>query len=284
MKRKVEKSARTGFCFGVKRAIDILEKVALERGKVEPLGAVVHNRQVMQRLTGLGVKVAETIDDIEGNTVAIGAHGLSPEMETEIRERFTDVINTTCPFVQRAQIAARRLAKAGFYLIVYGEGNHREVKGILGWSGGQGMATLDMEPVQQLDTIPRRIGVLSQTTQIPSSFNQFVKDLIDHTLTKDTELRIIDTICHDIRERQKTAIELATRVDLMFVIGSNTSANSNHLAELCSTVTETYMVETADEILPSMLEGHSHIGVTGGASTAEETISQVIEKLESADV
>jgi 4-hydroxy-3-methylbut-2-enyl diphosphate reductase len=277
----IEKSPRTGFCFGVKRAIDILEKVARERGGVEALGAIVHNQQVLDKLAGLGVRVAKNLDDISGNTVAIGAHGLSPEMEAEIKARYTDVINTTCPFVQRAQIAARRLASAGFFVIVYGDVDHPEVKGILGWAEGKGMATLEPEAVAGLEKLPRRVGILSQTTQIPASFNTFVKTLIDYALTKDAELRIIDTICHDIRERQQSTIELANKVDLMLVIGSHTSANTNHLAELCATTTETLLLETADEITPEKIEGHRHIGVTGGASTAEEAINEVIQKLES---
>ena len=279
MTLQIEKSPRTGFCFGVQRAIDILEKVAKERGGVEALGAIVHNQQVLQKLAGIGVRVAENLDDIRGDTVAIGAHGVSPEMETEIRARYTDVTNTTCPFVQRAQIAARRLARAGFFVIVYGNVNHPEVKGILGWAEGKGMATLSPEAVTRLEKCPRRIGILSQTTQIPSSFNTFVKGLIEYTLTKDSELRVIDTICHDIRERQQSTIELANRVDLMLVIGSHTSANTNHLAELCATATETLLLETADEITTEVIEGHHHIGVTGGASTAEEAINAVLLKL-----
>lgn len=281
MKLKVEKAAKTGFCFGVQRAVDTLEKVAAERGKVEPLGDVVHNRQVMRKLSELGVKVANNLDDIEGDIVAIGAHGVSPEMESAIRNRFSDVINTTCPFVQRAQIAARRLSKAGFFVIVFGDGNHREVKGILGWAEGNGLATLNSEPLEKLKLIPRRIGILSQTTQIPSMFNNFVKNIVDITLRKDSEIRIIDTICHDIRDRQQATINLAKKVDLMLVIGSNTSANSNHLAEMCSHVTETHLVESADEIEQSLVDGHSYVGVTGGASTEEEAIDNVIKKLES---
>ena len=134
MPLKVEKAAATGFCFGVKRAVDTLEKVARERGRVEALGAIVHNQQVLQKLAEIGVKVANSLDNIEGNTVAIGAHGVDPQLEKEIRARYTDVINTTCPFVQRAQIAARRLAKVGFFVIVYGDVNHPEVRGILGWA------------------------------------------------------------------------------------------------------------------------------------------------------
>jgi 4-hydroxy-3-methylbut-2-enyl diphosphate reductase len=281
MNLNVEKAAKTGFCFGVQRAVETLKQAARERDKVEPLGAVVHNRQVMQKLSELGVRVANSLDDIEGSTVAIGAHGLSPEMEAEIRKRFPDVINTTCPFVQRAQIAARRLSKAGYFIVIFGDGNHREVRGILGWAEGNGLATLDSEPLKKLGKIPRRIGILSQTTQIPAMFNNFVKNIIDVTLVKDSEIRIIDTICHDIRDRQQATLDLAKKVDLMLVIGSNTSANSNHLAEMCSRVTETHLIESADEISPLLVGGHSHVGVTGGASTEEEAIDKAIEKLES---
>jgi len=279
MPKKVEKAAATGFCFGVKRAVDTLEKVARERGRVEALGAIVHNQQVLQRLADIGIRVASSLDDIEGDTVAIGAHGVNPELEKEIRARYTDVINTTCPFVQRAQIAARRLAKAGFFVIVYGDVNHPEVRGILGWADGKGLATLDETDISTLEHLPRRLGVLSQTTQIPARFTEFVKKLVDSALTKDVELRIIDTICHDIRERQQAALDLARKVDLMFVIGSHSSANTNRLADLCATATQTYLVETADEIQLSWLEGHNRIGVTGGASTAEQTINEVISKL-----
>ena len=280
MALKVEKATAIGFCFGVKRAIDTLEKVAGEIGRVETLGAVVHNNQVLQRLADIGITVAESIDDIRGNTVAIGAHGVSPQTEHEIRARYTDVINTTCPFVHRAQVAARRLVRAGFFVIIYGDADHREVKGILAWAQNRGVATLDENLITTLKDLPRRLGVLSQTTQIPGCFTEFTKRLIDFALIKDAELRIIDTICHDIRERQRAALELANRVDLVFVIGSHTSANTNHLAELCSTVTQTYLVETAEDIEPSWLRGHQHIGVTGGASTASETIDEVLNKLQ----
>lgn len=280
MALRIEKAAGIGFCFGVKRAINILEKVARERGRVETLGAVVHNQQVLQRLANIGVRVANSVDDIQGDIVAIGTHGVSPQLEDEIRARYTEIINTTCPFVHRAQVAARRLAKSGFLVIIYGDANHPEVKGILGWAGGKGLATLDENFIATVGYLPRRLGILSQTTQTPARFTEFVKKVIDSALAKDTELRLIDTICHDIRVRQQAALDLANRVDLMFVIGSHTSANTNHLAELCATVAKTCLVETAEKIQSSWLQGHHHVGVTGGASTADETISEVLVKLE----
>jgi len=278
--RRIEKAGGIGFCPGVRRAVDILEKVTRERGRIETLGAVVHNPQVLQRLAEIGVKVAKDIDDIQGNIVAISTHGVSPQLEEKIRAHHIDIVNTTCPFVRRAQVMAQRLAKAGFFVVIYGDIDHPEVKGILGWAGGKGIATLDEKSIAMLDPLPRRLGVLSQTTQLPAHFTEFAKGLIDCAFIKDSELRIIDTICHDIRERQEKALELAKRADLMFVIGGHNSANTKHLAELCSTATKTYLIETADEIQPSWLQGQHHIGITSGASTAKQTIDEVVKKLE----
>ncbi len=161
-----------------------------------------------------------------------------------------------------------------------GDADHPEVKGVLGWAKNRGVATLDDRFIAKFDKLPRRLGVLCQTTQIPAHFTQFVKRLIDSTLGKDSELRIIDTICHDIRKRQAAALDLANRVDLMLVIGGHNSANTNCLAQLCSMATKTYLVETAEEIQSSWLQGQRHIGITAGASTAIETINEVLIKLE----
>ena len=277
---KIEKAAGTGFCFGVRRAITALEEAAKERGSIETLGAVVHNRQVLQRLAGLGVNVAGAIDDVKGSTIAIGAHGVGPEVAAEIRKRDLKIIDTTCRFVHRAQSVAQRLSKSGFFVVVYGDVNHPEVKGILAWAGGNGIATLNAQKIAELKPLPGHIGVLAQTTQIPANFNEFIKNLINITLHRDSELHIVDTICHDIRRRQESAQKLANKVDLMFVVGDHTSANTNRLAELCNRLTKTYLIETAAEIQPEWLKGHWHIGITGGASTAEETITEVQTRLE----
>ncbi len=280
MSVKIEKAAGTGFCFGVKRAITILEKTAKEQGSVETIGAVVHNKQVLQRLGILGVTVADSVERVRGNTLAIGAHGVGPEVEAEIHARNINIIDTTCRSVHRAQAIAERLSKAGFFVVVYGDANHPEVKGILAWANGKGIATQNAKVISELNPLPKRIGVLSQTTGIPSSFIDFVKGLLDATFNKDSELHVVDTICHDIRRRQASAQQLAEKVDLMFVVGDHTSANTNRLAELCSKLTKTYLIETADEIKPRWLKGHKHIGITGGASTAEETINEVLSRLE----
>jgi 4-hydroxy-3-methylbut-2-enyl diphosphate reductase len=276
---KIEKTEEIGFCFGVKRAIDMLEKVVAGRGGVETLGAVVHNQQVLHRLAEIGVRVAKSVDDIRGDTVAISSHGVAPEVGEQLKARNIGIIDTTCPFVNRLQNAARRLAQSGFFIVIYGDAGHTEVKGVLGWAEGKGLATLDEKDIFKLSPLPRRLGVLSQTTQIPAHFVEFVKRLIDGAFARDSEMRIIDTICHDIRKRQAQALELAGRVDLMLVIGGKGSANTNRLAELCSAVTETHLIETAAEIDPAWFEGNQTIGVTSGASTAEATIDEVLARL-----
>jgi len=211
--------------------------------------------------------------------VAISSHGASPAVEEKLRARRIEVVNTTCPFVHRVQIAARRLARSGFFVVIYGDADHTEVRGVLGWAGGKGVATLDEKLVARLEPLPRRLGILSQTTQVPAYFTQFVKRLLDSVFTRDSELRVIDTICHDIRERQAAALKLANGVDLMLVVGGHHSANTNRLAELCATVTGTHLVETAEEIKPSWLKGKHHIGVTAGASTDEQTVNEVVAAL-----
>ncbi|MFC1873520.1 4-hydroxy-3-methylbut-2-enyl diphosphate reductase [Chloroflexota bacterium] len=277
---KIEKAAETGFCFGVKRAIGILEKVARERGGMETLGAIVHNQQVLERLARIGVKVVKSPDDIHGDTVVTSAHGLPPQLKEELRHRHINIIDTTCPFVHRTQIAARRLARAGFFTVIYGESDHPEVKSVLGWAQNRGMATLDEKSLAYLN-LPHRIGILAQTTQIPARFTEFSKKLIDTAFTRDSELRVIDTICHDIRERQAAALKLAKKTDLMLVIGGHNSANTARLAELCSLNTTTYIIETTAEIQPPWFQGKRLVGITSGTSTAEQTIEEVTLKLES---
>jgi len=276
---QIKRAEGIGFCLGVRRAVDIVERVAAERGNVETLGAIVHNQPVLRKLAKKGVSVVKDIADVKGKLVITSSHGVSPEVAEDIKKKEIEPIDTTCPFVKRAQITAERFAKDGFFTIVYGDAAHPEVKGILGRTNGKGIATTDVESLLKTESLPRRLGILSQTTQIPDSFAEFIKKLLVSPLFKDAELRVADTICHDIRQRQINSLELAKECDLVLVVGGHTSANSRHLVELCSTVTPTYLVETADEIRPEWLEGKDYIGVTSGASTDESTIDEVVARL-----
>jgi 4-hydroxy-3-methylbut-2-enyl diphosphate reductase len=270
-----------GFCTGVRRAIDILERVAREQGGVETLGAVVHNQQVLHKLADIGASVVNSVDEIKGSRVVIRSHGVGPQVIDQIQSRGIDIIDATCPFVKRAQVAARRLHQSGFYTVVFGDAIHPEVKSILAWASNNGLATQEATVLSSLDNPPRRLGILSQTTHVPASYARFIKDVIDYALVKDSELRIIDTICHDIRRRQEDSVKLARESELVFVVGGHTSANSKHLVELCSEITTTHLIETAHEIRSSWLPEKGIIGITSGASTGEETIDDVVTRLKS---
>lgn len=273
---KIEKASRIGLCFGIKRAIAALEKLVNERGPVETLGPLAHNQQVLDSLAQKGIRTARDPDDIKGQIIVISSHGVSPQVEAGLRGHNLEVFDTTCPFVHRAQLAARRLARDNFKVVVYGEADHAEVKGILGWAEGKGMAVLSEKGLE----LDRRTGILSQTTQIPAGFNDFVKKVVDAALSRDAELRVIDTICHDTRERQAAALELAGRADLMLIIGSRTSANTNRLAELCARSTETRLIQTAAEIEPDWLKGRRLAGIAAGASTPVELVDEIVQKIE----
>ena len=276
---EIRRAAHIGFCMGVRRAVDTVIQVTQQYGGVETLGALVHNQQVLSKLTGYGVRIIEDSAEIQGDTVVISAHGVGPQVTAELELRGLNVIDTTCAFVKRAQLAARRLSKAGFFTVVYGDGMHPEVKGILGWADGKGIATLDVAALRNMPDLSRKLGLLSQTTQIPGAFTAFVKEVLDIALIKDAEVHIIDTLCHDIRRRQADTLEMAKRSDVVFVIGGRNSANTKHLFELCAIEADIHQIEIAADINPDWLYGKKNIGVTAGASTDDATIDEVMARL-----
>jgi 4-hydroxy-3-methylbut-2-enyl diphosphate reductase len=279
---KITRAKSIGFCTGVRHAIDTATDAAAERNGIETLGALVHNKQVVQRLTILNINSINDISDIKGNTVVVSAHGVGPKVSEALKARGLSVIDTTCSYVKRAQKAARQLLDCGFFVVIFGDANHPEVKGILGWADGQGIATLDAKTLNSLPDIPKKLGILSQTTQIPSDFVLFAKHLIDMTMVKDAEIRLIDTICHETRRRQSETLKLAEGSDLMLVIGGRNSANTRRLFELCSSVTDTRWIETADELDTGWLKDKECVGVTAGTSTDDQTIDEIVDRLENA--
>jgi 4-hydroxy-3-methylbut-2-enyl diphosphate reductase len=274
---EIERARELGFCSGVRRAIELVEKAACEQGPLKTLGPIVHNRQVVERLEAMGIEVAESSDDVDSGVVAITAHGVGPRVIGTLQSRGLRIIDATCPLVRRAQQVAQRLSEAGFYVLVFGDKAHPEVQGILAWAGDNASAIIE---VPALGKFPRHIGVLSQTTQSPTHFAHFTAQLVTSALASVSELRIINTICDATRRRQEAALELARKVDLMLVIGGHHSANTRHLAESCASVgVETYHIETAVELDPAWLVNCHHIGVTAGASTPEQIIDEVVLKL-----
>lgn len=324
---EIEKARELGLCFGVKRAIKMLKEAAGQYGKIEILGPVAHNQQLVEELAKVGIKPVAKLEQVQGKILAIPTHGVSPMVLSKIEARHIHIIDTTCPVVGKAQNAAKELAEAGFDVIVFGEAEHPEVKGLLGWAKGKGIAALNGKQIAisslslSLKRSNRyRLGVISQTTQSWPAFVEFTRQLIailpsvSYERSPDSEpfpsrhserseeprdaqgklregegtakqspaeIRIVNTLCQATQRRQEAAVRLAKRSQLMIVIGGHNSANTRRLAEACSPIVETHMVERASEVDSSWLVGKHHIGVTAGASTPDEAIEEVIIKLKS---
>jgi 4-hydroxy-3-methylbut-2-enyl diphosphate reductase len=279
---QVIKAKELGFCMGVRRAVDMMEDAAGEMGPLTSLGSTVHNPQVVNRLRERGVEVIATLDAIDSRPVAITAHGVGPQVLRDLESRGAQIVDTTCPIVTRAQQWAKKLTDEGFGVIVFGDPEHKEVRGILGWANGKvvTMRTADELDAPLPDWMPSRIGVLSQTTETEGHFAAFVQKLLTVHMDDISELRVINTLCNATTSQQAATHDLAKEVDLRVVVGGRESANTRHLAEVSREQgVETYHVEGADEIDASWLSGHDKVGVAAGASTPDSVIDEVVERL-----
>jgi 4-hydroxy-3-methylbut-2-enyl diphosphate reductase len=272
-----------GFCFGVRRAVEMMEESVRQRGPMVSLGSVVHNPQIVEKLRGEGLDVIKDPREADGRAVAITAHGVSREVIQGLESDGIEVIDGTCPIVTRSQQWAHRLSEEGFAVVVFGDPDHKEVRGVLGWAHGHVQVWSSEDDVTRLpEGFPSRVGVLSQTTETEARFASFVKKLFEHNLDRISELRVLNTLCHATTAQQAATIHLAREVTLMIVVGGRESANTRHLAVVAQECgVETYHVETAEEIDGAWLKGHEKVGVTAGASTPDFIIDEVVAKLES---
>jgi 4-hydroxy-3-methylbut-2-enyl diphosphate reductase len=269
-----------GFCFGVRRAVNLMEKAA-EQGPINSLGSIVHNPQVVDRLQTQGVTSVKSFDDATEPRIAITAHGVGPAIYQQAADRGLEVVDTTCSIVHRAQAAAKRLADEGFAVIIYGDPDHKEVRGILAWAGEYAVATTDWDEVTPLLKLRRRVGLLAQTTKHTEHFQDFCKRVIDYCLHRAIEIRVVNTLCHVTTKQQQAVIDLAPTVDAMIVVGGRVSANTRQLKELSESLgTRAYHIETPDEVQPEWLAGCDRVGVTAGASTPDWIIDAVVERME----
>jgi len=275
----IEKARELGFCFGVRRAIKIIKDAVKEHGRILSIGPVVHNRVVVSKLADLGVEVVDNYDLPVGTVVAIPSHGAPPWLLIELESRGLRVMDVTCPTVRRAQNAAKKLADSGFTVVIYGDADHPEVRGLLGWAGATAVATIDAGKAAE-KVSGNRLGIIAQTTQSMAGFAEFVGSLLRAAGSRVREVRIINTLCQKTQQRQDAAMELARRSDLMIVVGGKNSANTRRLAQVCSSLVETHLIEKPEELDETWLAGKRHIGVTAGASTPEETVDDVVLKLQ----
>jgi len=268
-----------GFCWGVRRAIDIMEKAADEKGEIISLGPIVHNPQVVRELEERGVRTAGDLSDGDSLPVAITAHGVGPDVLEDARSRGNEVIDTTCPIVTRSQRWAKKMAEAGFTVVIFGDPNHREVRGVLAWAGANAIAIQDGDPLPA--DLPSRLAVISQTTQSPERFAEFLSRLMQEHIGKISELRVINTLCDVTSSQQAAARELAQEVDLVLVVGGRSSANTRHLLDVCKEEgSVAYHVEGPDDLMAEWLKGCERVGVTAGASTPDSAVEAVVRQIQ----
>lgn len=270
-----------GFCFGVKRALDITKKIASQAAEdtdgtpIHTLGPLIHNPQVVKELASQGVRVIERPEEVDSGVVIVRSHGVSPKVMEELQGRGLEIVDATCPFVQRAMRWAKQLKDEGYQVVIVGDKSHPEVQALLGCTDEE--AHIVSSP-QDIDELPaaKRIGVIAQTTQSTSNYRACVSALIG----KVEELKAFDTICIATEQRQTSAMELAAQVDVMVVIGGRNSANTKRLAEVCQEQgTRTIHVETPDELKQEWFKGVQKAGVTAGASTPHWLIEGVLTRM-----
>lgn len=260
-----------GFCYGVKRAIKIAREHA--DGKGCTLGPIIHNPQMVERLKKEGVGTVEDLDFMEEGTVIIRSHGVGPQVYEKIKAKGLKVVDATCPRVKRAQMAARELVSEDYEVVIIGEKNHPEVKSIFEWAERNTTILETEDEAKKFAPCPK-LGIVSQTTVSGAHF----KNMVMHLLEKSSDIKILRTICTATDQRQTAAMELASKVDVMLVVGGRNSANTTRLAKLCAEKCKTYHIETAQEISPEWFAKTKKIGITAGASTPDWVIREVYVK------
>lgn len=266
-----------GFCFGVKRAIKIAnDTLEGAPGQVKSFGQLIHNPQVVSSFEKRGLQVVGDLEAVESeDTVIIRSHGVGPEAREDARKRALRVVDTTCPFVTKAQEFAKRLIDENYKVVMIGDKSHPEVIGVVAHTEGKAIVLNSKEEAERLKFIPR-MGVVFQTTHSIGH----VMEVVGALLKRGKEIRVFNTLCGATTSMQRTAVELAPDVDGMIVIGGRHSANTAQLAEVCRKVNpRVWQVEFAVELREEWFAGMHRVGVTAGASTPDDVIAEVVDRL-----
>ncbi len=294
--RRVVVADELGYCWGVRRALDIVQDAAGKTGPIAPIGDVIHNPQVVERLRARGVEGAGSVEEAVGrgfHRVAITAHGMGPHLAEQAAAANVELIDSTCPLVTKVQRLAQKLVRQGYFLVVYGDAYHPEVKSVIGWAGtskaiaAKKVADLPWnarrgEAGEGKVAPPRKVAVVSQTTKNVDELMKFTSELSAMVVPEGGEFRLCNTICEPTSERQNALKRLVERdnVDVILAIGGRKSSNTARLAEVGNALgVASYHIERPDEIEDAWLEQATTVGVTAGASTPDDVIEEVVAAL-----
>lgn len=285
MPKNIKLAKHSGFCYGVKRAVETVKKLKAQNPDKEVfiLGELIHNSHVIKELEDLGIKTITELPEKGSGICVIRSHGASPEIFDQITRAGFELVDLTCPDVKKVQKKAIQLVQEGYFLIIVGKAEHPEVVAIKASAELFGKDIFVASDVSQLKQIEKKIkehkkvGVVVQTTQRISALNPIVEYLT--AICK--ELMVANTICNSTTLRQNEAEELAEESDLMIVVGSKKSANTTHLAEILKGISKTIHIEDDKELntYENIILDANNISITAGASTPDKIIQNVIKKL-----
>ncbi len=276
---KVELAKKAGFCFGVKRAIDMVVGEVRKGRPVYTLGPIIHNEEVVKDLQAKGVVVVDGLEELESvpkGTVVIRSHGVAKNVYEVIRDKGFEVVDATCPYVKKIHDIAEKESGAGKGIVIIGNQNHPEVEGIRGWTNG-GAVVVETEEDAERCVIPKGVDVcvVAQTTY---NYKKF-KVLVEILLKRGYHINAMNTICNATEERQEEARRLAKSAEAMIVIGGRNSSNTQKLYEICKDECEnTYYIQTLDDLDLGHLKSFRSVGITAGASTPNKIIEEVQKK------
>ena len=275
---KITIAESAGFCFGVKRAIELAQATAAESDQpVQMLGHIVHNERVVEQVDKAGVKVIESIEAAQAGILMIRAHGTGPRTYSSAEEHGLGVVDATCPLVTEIHGKVKELHEDGYPVMIIGDHGHDEVRGI----AAQVPDAIIIASPDEVDTMPkkryRRLGIVVQSTQNVDNVNAIMTLLVPRCM----EIRFFNTICFPTTKHQTEIRTMPLEHDVMVIVGSFTSANTMRMAEISSELNpRSYQVTGADGLEPAWFEGATSVGVHAGASTPDFVIYEVVEGIE----
>lgn len=266
-----------GVCFGVEKAVSSAESELKTSKHVSSYGPLIHNPQSIEKLEKQGLNVINEINNQKG-TIIIRAHGITIDEESKLNSNESKVVDMTCPIVKRLQFAVKALTEKSYHVIIVGDYNHPEIIGAKSYGNNNVSVIQSIEDIKKLKITTKKIGIVAQTTIPVENFWEVVNEFKKN---KELDIKVIDTLCDDIHNKQLEAKEIAKDVDIMLVIGGRNSSNTKEIAKLCKEINNsTYQIETFKQLKELNLNlKNKTVGISAGASTPPWIIKETIDKL-----
>jgi len=273
---KIELASSYGFCYGVKRAIEIAES---HPGSAT-YGPLIHNKDEINRLKeSYDIGLVNSFEEAQMvDSIVIRTHGIPKKELKKLKSEGKEIINATCPYVTTPQQIVERMSKEGYSIVIFGDKNHPEIKGVYSYAQDEKDAFVVLDE-SDLDNLPlkSKVAIVAQTTRKPADFLKIVNNLI----LRVKEVRVFNTICNATFENQDAAADLAKRADIMIVIGGKHSSNTKQLHSICKNYCQdSYLIENKSELQKEWFEGKELCGISAGASTPDWIVQDVIKEIE----